>query len=223
MIKKTLEQNPLHLTNDDIVELSERVKPYLDKKRYNHTAAVADEAAHLGEIFGFSENDINRLRASAWMHDITKKVDYEKQLKYCEEFGIIKPEEECYASIMHGITGAALAKRDFAKYTDADIISGIRWHTTGRGDMTLFEAIIYLADYMEPKRTFDDCKAVRQYFYDRADYTDENDMDELYEILFDTMIYSFDLTIENLLEDGDFIDIDTVRARNSFVALSPNF
>lgn len=224
MIKKTLEQKPLRMTEEDIRTLSEKVKPYLTEKRYAHTKAVAEEAAHLGEIFGFSDNDIRRLRVSAWMHDITKKADYKKQLQYCEEFGIITASErEVSANILHGITGAALAKRDFAKYTDADIISGIRWHTTGRADMTVFEALIYLADYIEPTRTFDDCKAVRQYFYDRIDCCGERDEKRLYEVLCDTMIYSFDLTIGNLLEARDIIDGDTVCARNRFIALASNF
>ena len=30
----------------------------------------------------------------------------------------------------------------------------IRWHTSGRADMTTLEKIIYVADYMEPNRDF---------------------------------------------------------------------
>lgn len=217
MILKTIERNPRHLTEDDLLVLADRVQPYLTGKRYAHTAAVAEEAARLGAVFGFSAEDVNRLRASALMHDITKLADYKKQLQYCEEFGImIEPEKNVSASVLHGITGAALAARDFADFADADILSGIRWHTTGRYGMTVFEAIIYLADYIEPTRTFDDCRALRQYFYDRiGGCASEAERDD---ILRDTMIYSFDLTIENLLEDRRIIDSDTICARNYFIA-----
>lgn len=217
MILKTIERNPRHLTEDDLLVLADRVQPYLTGKRYAHTAAVAEEAARLGAVFGFSAEDVNRLRASALMHDITKLADYKKQLQYCEEFGImIEPEKNVSASVLHGITGAALAARDFADFADADILSGIRWHTTGRYGMTIFEAIIYLADYIEPTRTFDDCRALRQYFYDRiGGCASEAERDD---ILRDTMIYSFDLTIENLLEDRRIIDSDTICARNYFIA-----
>ncbi len=215
MIKKTLEPHPHTLTEEELLTLVNRVRPYLADKRYDHTVAVANEAARLGEIFGFSSGDIRRLRASALLHDITKRADYKKQLQYCEEFGIIiKAENPLSPSVLHGMTGAALAARDFADVVDDDILSGIRWHTTGRHDMTVFEAIIYLADYIEPTRKFDDCKAVRQYFYDRIDGA-SNRM----EILYDTMIYSFDLTIGNLLEDRSSIDNDTICARNYFIAL----
>lgn len=218
-MQKTLEQTPHFLTEEDIRALSEKVQHYLTDKRYAHTVSVAEEAARLGEIFSFSPDDINRLRVSALLHDITKIADYKKQLQYCEEFGIItEPEKNVSASVLHGITGAGLAARDFAAYTDADILSGVRWHTTGRYGMTVFESIIYLADYIEPTRKFDDCKAVRQYFYDRIGgcRTEE----ERCGVLRDTMIYSFDLTIGNLLEDQDIIDIDTICARNYFIALA---
>ncbi len=216
MILKTLDPHPRTLTNDDLTALASRVKPYLADKRYDHTVSVANEAARLGEIFGFSPDDIRRLRASALLHDITKRADSKKQLQYCEEFGImIEAENPLSPSVLHGITGAALAARDFADVTDEDILSGIRWHTTGRFGMTVFEAIIYLADYIEPTRKFDDCKAVRQYFYDRIDGASDPTA-----ILYDTMIYSFDLTIGNLLEDRALIDNDTIRARNHFLALA---
>ena len=32
------------------------------------------------------------------------------------------------------------------------MLSAIRWHTTGRPDMTLLEEIIFTADYIEPRR-----------------------------------------------------------------------
>lgn len=219
MMQKTLESTPRCPTEEELLTLADRVKNYLTDKRYAHTVSVADEAARLGEFFGFSPEDIRRLRASALMHDITKLADYKKQLQYCEEFGIIiEPENPVSPSVLHGITGSALAARDFADITDDDILSGIRWHTTGRYGMTVFESIIYLADYIEPTRKFDDCKAVRQYFYDRIDGC--GTAEERYDVLRDTMIYSFDLTIGNLLEDQHIIDSDTICARNYFIALA---
>ena len=219
MMQKTFDPHPYHPSEEDVAALAQAVKSYLTGRRYAHTMAVADEAARLGEIFGFSAEDVRRLRVSALLHDITKLADSKKQLQYCEEFGIIiKPEKSVSASVLHGITGAALAARDFSAYTDADILSGVRWHTTGRYGMTVFESIIYLADYIEPTRTFDDCIAVRQYFYDRiGGCTTEEEQER---VLRATMIFSFDLTVGNLLKDRYLIDGDTICARNYFIALS---
>ena len=37
---------------------------------------------------------------------------------------------------------------------DVEIINAVRYHTSGRMNMTLLEKIIYLADYIEPGRQF---------------------------------------------------------------------
>ena len=83
--------------------------------------------------------------------------------------------------------------------------------------MTVFESIIYLADYIEPTRTFDDCIRVRRCFWDGI-----REGREKYEVLRDTMILSFDLTIENLLREGALIDRETIAARNAFLAQKLN-
>ena len=204
------------LTDEEISELSERVRPYLTGKRYVHTVAVAEEAARLGGIY--MPERINNLRAAALLHDITKRADFQKQLQYCEEFGIITGSDQVLSpKVFHAVTGAALAQRDFADLADEEIISGIRWHTTGRAGMTVFDSIIYLADYIEPTRTFDDCIRVRSCFWDGIRGGRDKD-----EVLRDTMIFSFDLTIEGLLQEGALIDRDTIAARNYFIAQKLN-
>lgn len=204
------------LSEGDIAKLAERVKPYLAEKRYAHTVAVAEEAVRLGEIY--LPDKIGSLQASALLHDITKRADFQKQLQYCEEFGIITGSDDMLSpTVFHAITGAALAERDFADIVDEEILSGIRWHTTGRAGMTVFDSIIYLADYIEPTRTFDDCIRVRRCFWDGI-----REGREKYEVLRDTMILSFDLTVENLLREGALIDRETIAARNDFLAQKLN-
>lgn len=206
MNKKTLV-----LTDGDVACLAEMVKPYLTPKRYLHTLAVAEEAEFIGKYY--LPDRIQKLKAAALLHDITKKADEKKQLQYCEEFGIILNNSELNSpKTFHARTAAELAKRDFADYTDDEIISGVRWHTTGRRGMTVFDAIIYLADYIEKTREFYDCVILRNYFYDRIDLGYDK-----YKILVDTMIYSFDLTIGNLIKESSIIDEDTVQARNYYL------
>ena len=211
-MESDMEKNSRILTDEEIAALSERVRSYLTGKRYEHTAAVAEEAARLGELF--LPDKRNNLRAAALLHDITKKADFQKQLQYCEEFGIITGSDDLLSpKVFHAVTGAALAERDFGDIVDDEILSGIRWHTTGREGMTVFDAIIYLADYIEPTRTFDDCIRVRRCFWDGI-----REGRDRYEVLRDTMIYSFDLTIESLLREGALIDRDTIAARNAYLA-----
>ena len=50
-----------------------------------------------------------------------------------------------------------------------EIYEAIRWHTTGKPDMTTLEKIIYLADYIEPTRDFEGLDRLRALAYDDLD------------------------------------------------------
>ena len=201
------------LYSDEMLnELREKIRPYLKPKRYNHTLAVEEEAARLGEIF--IPDDVNRLRAAALLHDITKKLDLSEHLQICSRFDIIvgdHPEKE--QKLFHSKTAPAVIREDFEGFYDEDILSAVRWHTTGRENMTVFEALVYLADYIEKTRTFEDCVILRNYFYNEL----EKGIEDPFETLRKTMVMSFDMTIRNLMEENGLIDLDTISARYSFV------
>ncbi len=202
------------VTEEMLGVLREKVKEYQTEKRYSHTLAVEREAKALGAIY--LPDDVNRLCAAALLHDITKAYDTEKQLKTCSEFGIIIGVEDVAApKLFHAKTGAAVAKRDFSDYVDSDILSAIRWHTTGRAGMSIFEMLIYLADYIEDTRTFKDCVVLREMFY--AGIEKSESTEEKLEVLRKTMIRSFDMTVRCLIEEGALVDRDTIEARNSFI------
>ena len=81
--------------------------------------------------------------------------------------------------------------------------------------MSIFDIIIYLADYIEQGRTFEDCVYLRKFFYDRIKKA--NTKEERLEVLRKTLVLSFDLTIKNLIEEGKSIDSDTINSRNYFL------
>ena len=202
----------LEYTDYKLVELREKIRPYLKEKRYGHTLAVEKEAAKLGEIY--LPDDINRLRAAALLHDITKKLDLQEHLKICSEFGIMYGDDpQSEEKLFHSKTAPAVIKKDFEGYYDEEILSAVRWHTTGREGMTVFEAIVYLADYIEETRTFPDCVELREYFYSELSGSGKPKI----EVLRQTMIKSFDMTVKNLIEENGLIDSDTISARNYFV------
>ena len=199
---------------DDLRALRERIKPYLKEKRYSHTLEVEEEAARIGAVY--LPHKIGKLRISALLHDITKRAPLEKQLQYCEEFGImLSAGDAASPKVFHAITAAALARRDFADTVDEEIISGIRWHTTGCDRVSLFSAIVYPDDYIGPSRPFHDCVTLRDYFW--GEMPDGEDPLGQTVHFCKTMVLSFDLTIQNLIRDGEPICSDTVLARNCFL------
>ena len=75
--------------------------------------------------------------------------------------------ERGYLKLLHSKTGAAVARDKFG-VTD-EIYNAIYYHTTGKADMTLLEKIIYLADYIEPSRSFPGVEELRAAVHEDLD------------------------------------------------------
>lgn len=71
--------------------------------------------------------------------------------------------------ILHAFVGAYYVEKELG-VSDEDVLNAIKYHTTGRADMTTIEKIVFLADYIEPGRTFHGVEEVRR--------TAENSLDQ---------------------------------------------
>ena len=128
-------------------------------------AGCEQEAVRLAEKYGA---DICQAATAAILHDITKKLDLPNQLILCKRYGIICYEFETKnASLLHAKTGAWKARELFE--IEKPVFDAIMWHTTGRPDMCLLEKIIYLADYIEPSRSFEGISLLREKAYEAID------------------------------------------------------
>lgn len=145
--------------------LRAKVMPYLTEKRVAHVLGCENEAVSLANRWG---EDPERAAVAGILHDITKKLSAEEQLKLCEKYGIINDAAEvANPKLLHAKTGAAFARELFG--IEDDIYGAIRWHTTGKPDMTLLEKIIYLADFVEPTRNFPGVEELRELCFEDID------------------------------------------------------
>jgi len=168
----------------------------LDDRRIRHVAGCESEAVCLARHWGADETDA---REGAILHDITKRLGNDEQLALCEKYGIeVDDFMHSTPKILHGHTGAELAAERF-NVSDA-VKSAIKWHTTGRADMTLLEKIVYLADYMEPNRTFDGVAELRELAY--------RDLDA-------AVILGLQMNFDDLTARGLEFDKNAVEAMNS--------
>ena len=101
--------------------------------------------------------------------------------------------------LLHAKTGAAVAARVFGE--SREVCEAIRWHTTGRANMTTLEKIIYLADYMEPNRDFPGVEKLRE--------AAETSLDA-------AMILGLEMSIAQLRERGRSIDPNSQAALDFF-------
>lgn len=206
--------------NYNIEEIKDVVKGLTCEKRFSHTLGVIREAEALGKIY--LPDKVDKLKLTALLHDITKDFSREKQIELCKEYRVELDYGNIVPKLLHSKTGCQYARNLFGdEIVDNEVYFGIFFHTTGRENMTLFEAIIYLADYIEDTRTFEDCVKLREYFYKNIEKA--NSDEQKIEVLRKTMVLSFDFTIKNLIDEGKLIDFDTIKARNYFISAKKVF
>ncbi len=183
---------------------------FISGKRLEHTYSVCEEAAKLGRLYGLCEKDIGRLKAAGLLHDITKEKTLENQLELCCRFGYEYTEDDIFSpKVLHSITGAYLAREKYGEAVDDIIFGAIKYHTTGRPCMNIYEKLLYLSDYIEPTRTFTDCAHLRELFYCTDEYTEEH--------LNKILLISYDMTLSSLIAESQYIHPATVSARNYLI------
>ena len=153
---------------DALPELSwlrEKAYAYLEPQRIAHVVGCESEAVMLAKTWG---EDPDTAATAGILHDITKKFRGEEQLNLCRKYGIVYDKaEEQNPVILHARTGAAMARELF--HVSEEIQNAIRWHTTGKPDMSTLEKILYLADFIEPTRDFPGLDELRELTYKDLD------------------------------------------------------
>lgn len=133
----------------DRMVIKEKLRHKLGIGRFEHTIGVAYTAACLAMRYGCNAEDAE---LAGLLHDCAKQYDNETLMSKCLKYGIpVSEAERKNPSLLHAKLGAYLAKRKY-DVNDTSILDAIRYHTTGRPAMTLMEKIIYVADYIEPRR-----------------------------------------------------------------------
>ncbi|MCR5323301.1 MAG: bis(5'-nucleosyl)-tetraphosphatase (symmetrical) YqeK [Lachnospiraceae bacterium] len=139
-------------------ELIMKMDSLLSPHRVAHVKNVAKTAVRLAQIYGA---DMDKAYIAGLLHDCAKYLDDEQMLEAAKEHNIELEEiEKTSIQLVHAKVGAVFAKEIYG-IEDEDIMNAIRYHTTGRPEMSLLEKIIYVADYIEPgrKRMVDDPEA----------------------------------------------------------------
>lgn len=201
------------ITEQKLDALRADIRSRMSSKRYSHTLGVEREISRLAELY--CPEKIGELRASALLHDITKEYSSDEHLGIIAEHGF---DVEYYSrqshKTYHSLTASLIIPRLYTEFSTDDILHAVRVHTTGCAEMNLFDKLLYLADYIEDTRTFEDCVTLRRFFWDGIESGEDK-----YKHLDSTILLSLDMTIKDLIEGAKVISIDTVEARNSLLLL----
>ncbi len=175
------------------------IRSLMGDYRYEHSVNVADEAVKLARLYGADED---KAYTAGILHDITKEIPKDEQLKIITDGGIILDDvQKAAPKLWHSISGSVYVQ-SMLGITDADVINAIRYHTTARANMSLLEKIIYIADYTAKGREYNGVDIMRE---------------KSRVCLEDAMIFSFQYTFNSLSSKETAIHPDEVFAYNYIV------
>lgn len=132
-------------------ELKPKVKELLEETRWNHTLGVIDVAEDLALM---NNVDVWKAKIAALLHDCAKQLPQDVQEKFLKDNNIDISYLDNYKKVVHSHVGAHYIKIVFG-IDDEEIINAVKYHTTGRPDMTMLEKIVFLADFLDPGRDFE--------------------------------------------------------------------
>ena len=120
-----------------------KLRSYLKPERLDHTFYVVKRGLEFA-----SKEEYDKVFTACLLHDCAKYVSEKDYGKY----GFVRPDG-MPKPVVHSFLGAEVAKKDFG-VTDGEILNAIKYHTTGRPNMTRLEKIVYVADKTEETRPY---------------------------------------------------------------------
>lgn len=172
------------------------IKSRLSEYRFTHSVNVAKSAVELAGKYGA---DKEKAYVAGILHDVMKEENLDVQREFIEKNGEKMTSLELNSkSIYHQMSGSAYAKIEL-HIDDEDILNAIRYHTTGRKNMSLLEKVIFTADFISAERNYPDVDIMRE----KAKVS-----------LDDAMLYSLKYTINNLTSKTAVIHPDTLECYN---------
>ncbi len=130
-------------------EMAVKLKGMITPHRYTHSLGVRDTAVKLARLYGADEEVCS---VAGLIHDCAKSLSPEEQMGAIKRGNIFLFDgEDKVPEVLHAPAGVVIAKEEFG-ITDENILTAIRYHSIGNEQMSLTEAIIFVADYIEPNR-----------------------------------------------------------------------
>lgn len=212
MSYQTAEEGKVHLPNPNVTEkprLNEQsillwLKSRLSEQRLEHSLGAQKKAIELAYNYKLPKDILQKASLASLLHDAAKEMPIAELLSACETLDIpITELEKRSPQVLHAAVGAEVVKLEF-DIDDTDVLNAIRYHTTGRGNMSLVEKLVYLADKMEGN--------TRNPLYIQkiqaiVDYNNIQTLDK-------ALLFVVDSTISFLVEKQQVIHPFTIEAHN---------
>ena len=174
------------------------IRERLSDFRYIHSLGVAESAVYLAEKYGYDKEEAY---TAGLAHDVLKELSKEEFLAFFEKEEIaLSDVEKSAKKLWHAMAGARYIEKNYG-FSD-EIITAVRYHTTGRAGMGLLEKILFIADFISSDRNYNGVEDMRE----RAEISLEYAMEE-----------GLRFTIEDLARECRPIHPDTIACYNEIL------
>lgn len=181
-------------------EYKSLLREMLDDYRYIHSLGVAESARELAVIYGY---DTDKAYKAGLLHDIMKNATKDYQLQIMEKGGIILSQaEKNNPKLWHAMAGECYLRLELG-IDDKELLSSVRYHTTGKEGMSLLDKIVYIADYISAERNYPDVDVMRR-------LSKEVSLEE-------ASLYALRYSIRKLESDGGIIHTDSIDYYNELI------
>lgn len=138
----------------------DKAATYLDAKRLVHSKNTALVALSLNRNF-CPKIDEDKVLLAGLLHDVGKMYDKTELPKTIKN---AIPSDSIGTPVQHQFVSAEIVKNDF-HISDEGVLNAIRFHTTGRENMSQFEKLIYVSDLISYERNFQGVESLRKAVY----------------------------------------------------------
>lgn len=150
------------LSSDDasfIEEAATELSTRLKAKRFAHSVSVARTARRFAGIYDL---DLSQSVRAGLVHDWDKCYVGEALHKRVRELDIeLSWDFECLEPLLHSITGAKALSIRFPQL-EPEVLQAVRRHTSGAVDMEPLDMALYVADMIEPTRSYEKLAPLRE-------------------------------------------------------------
>ncbi|MDR1467031.1 MAG: bis(5'-nucleosyl)-tetraphosphatase (symmetrical) YqeK [Oscillospiraceae bacterium] len=175
------------------------VESKLSPERFEHCLNVSKESKKLAQKYNC---DFEKAQIAGLLHDITKEMPREEQKQLIEKHGIILTEvQQKSFKLWHAISGYVFVKTQL-NIKDKDILNAIRYHTSGRRNMSKFEKIIFVSDFISEDRKYKSVEKIRRVAYNSLD---------------DAVIRGIEYTTKSLIKKRSAVDPNSIEAYNDIL------
>jgi ribosome-associated protein len=204
----------MKFTDAQIDSLRREVGGRLSEKRFAHTLGVEKMAVKLGELC--LPDMVDKLHVAALLHDISKEYSEAEHFFIAEKHNIVFSDAEINEpALWHSLTAAAVVMDEFPDYADRDVLTAVYNHTVGSPDMSIFDEIILLSDYIEEGRKYQNCIDVRERFF--SDIQKSRNYNDRLLALHEATVDSFNNNINEFILRGKSFHERTLTTRDEIL------